>query len=355
MPRTGRYACPSGGANSTRTPSSRTGRRSSNFSSRTSAVVATTSGSRVTSGSLRLLIGVKKMRTGPSHRSAGSCGRPRRPPASRLGDPAEFPLHLRPVDEVGRGTSPHGCGTPAHAVRRSPRCRRVLAEGDVPGAHLRTEAFRRTSRSAAARSATVNTPSSLRFRYIRLPIPQRSPDRSVVHHLPPVRGGQPIDAGHLRAVLAPSKGAAWERACFPNLVASLARILSSPIPTEQDSLVRACTARRSSAANCSGSSVYAPTKHSSQPHTSTTTGNARSVSITSVDAASYAAGSDGRKTASGQRFAPPAPACPSARRTRVPRTTRWQPPAVVASDRPSHRPPPATPAARDDAGSRPRR
>ena len=53
------------------------------------------------------------------------------------------------------------------------------------------------------------------------------------------------------------------------------------------------------AANASGSAVRAPTNASSHPHTSTTTGNERNVSMTRTEAASYAGLSDGRNTASG--------------------------------------------------------
>ena len=48
-------------------------------------------------------------------------------------------------------------------------------------------------------------------------------------------------------------------------VASFARCLLSPMPTEQDSPVAAVTARRTAAANPSGSSVRAPRNASSQP------------------------------------------------------------------------------------------
>ena len=45
--------------------------------------------------------------------------------------------------------------------------------------------------------------------------------------------------------------------------------------------------------------MTAPTKASSHPHTSTTTGNDRRVAMTRADAASYAGRSVGRNTASG--------------------------------------------------------
>ena len=59
-----------------------------------------------------------------------------------------------------------------------------------------------------------------------------------------------------------------------------------PMPIEADSPVAASTARRSSPASASGSSVRAARNASSQPHTSTTTGNARNVAITCAEAAS---------------------------------------------------------------------
>ncbi len=86
-----------------------------------------------------------------------------------------------------------------------------------------------------------------------------------------------------------------------NPVAVLAPSLVSPMPTAHVSAVAATTAAFISPASDSGSAVVAPTKASSQPHTSTTTGNVRSVSITTADAASYAGLSEGRKTASGHR------------------------------------------------------
>jgi len=67
-------------------------------------------------------------------------------------------------------------------------------------------------------------------------------------------------------------------------VASFARCLLSPTPTEQISPVASPTAICTSRASASGSSVSAPTNASSQPHTSTSTGNPRSVAITCADA-----------------------------------------------------------------------
>lgn len=67
---------------------------------------------------------------------------------------------------------------------------------------------------------------------------------------------------------------------LPKPVASLARSLLSPIPTAHDNPVSRRTAARRSAARASGSSAVAPTNASSQPITSTTTGNSRSVVIT---------------------------------------------------------------------------
>ena len=79
------------------------------------------------------------------------------------------------------------------------------------------------------------------------------------------------------------------------------------MPTQHVSRVRACTASRTRRASSSGSSVVAPTNASSQPSTSTTTPSvgpkSARTAITSADAASYAALSAGRKTASGQRRA----------------------------------------------------
>ena len=79
------------------------------------------------------------------------------------------------------------------------------------------------------------------------------------------------------------------RATPPGLakpVAVLAWSLVSPIPTAQVSPVSAKTRSLMARARASGSSQVAPTKASSQPHTSTTTGNVRSAAITCSDAAS---------------------------------------------------------------------
>ena len=89
---------------------------------------------------------------------------------------------------------------------------------------------------------------------------------------------------------------------LPKSVAILARTLVSPMPTEQCRSVAARTSAWMVRATCSGSSVSMPTNASSQPSTSTTApGIARSVSITTDEAASYAGPSTGSSTASGQR------------------------------------------------------
>lgn len=81
---------------------------------------------------------------------------------------------------------------------------------------------------------------------------------------------------------------------MPNSVAILARSLLSPMPTEQCRPVFSSTAACNDRASATGSSTAAPTNASSQPITSTTTGNERSTAITSADAASYRAWSTGR-------------------------------------------------------------
>ena len=100
---------------------------------------------------------------------------------------------------------------------------------------------------------------------------------------------------------------------LPKSVAIFARSLLSPMPTEQCSPVASSTRARTCSAKSRGSPSSgcppptpspAARNASSQPSTSTTTGtpphsSERSVSITSADAASYAAWSAGRKTASG--------------------------------------------------------
>ena len=79
------------------------------------------------------------------------------------------------------------------------------------------------------------------------------------------------------------------------------------MPTQQVSRVRLCTSSRIRCATSTASSVVRPTNASSHPSTSTTAPSVgpklRSTAITSSDAASYAALSAGRKTASGQRRA----------------------------------------------------
>jgi hypothetical protein len=87
---------------------------------------------------------------------------------------------------------------------------------------------------------------------------------------------------------------------LPNPVAIFARILLSPIPTEQCSRVAASTSVCTRRANVSGSPVRTPTNASSQPRTSTTTPSMpRSAPMTCAEAASYAAASTGRMTALG--------------------------------------------------------
>ncbi len=71
-----------------------------------------------------------------------------------------------------------------------------------------------------------------------------------------------------------------------NPVASLAVCLLSPIPTAHDSPVRSATARRTSRATASGSSVSTPRNASSHPATSTTTGNSRNTAITRSETSS---------------------------------------------------------------------
>ena len=79
------------------------------------------------------------------------------------------------------------------------------------------------------------------------------------------------------------------------------------MPTQQVRRVCVRTASRIRRASPSGSVVAAPTNASSHPITSTTVPSIgpklRRTAITSSDAASYAALSAGRKTASGQRRA----------------------------------------------------
>lgn len=87
---------------------------------------------------------------------------------------------------------------------------------------------------------------------------------------------------------------------LPNPVATLARTSVSPIPMLQCSRVASSTACCVRRAYASGSSVAIPTKASSHPSTCTTApGCARSVAMTSSDAARYAGASTGRMTASG--------------------------------------------------------
>ena len=90
---------------------------------------------------------------------------------------------------------------------------------------------------------------------------------------------------------------------MPNPVASLACSLFCPIPTVASSWVAARIPAAISRANASGSSVSTATNASSQPITSVTAPNPRSVSMTVADAASYSSRSTGRNTASGHRRA----------------------------------------------------
>ena len=79
----------------------------------------------------------------------------------------------------------------------------------------------------------------------------------------------------------------------------------SPIPTAHVSRVAAATAPwiRCASSSAGSSATVAPTNASSQPSTSTVTpAKSRSTAMTRSDAASYAALSAGRNTASGQRF-----------------------------------------------------
>ena len=91
---------------------------------------------------------------------------------------------------------------------------------------------------------------------------------------------------------------------LPNPVATFARILLSPMPTEACSPVAASTSACTRRANPTGSPVRTPTNASSQPSTSTTApSRPRSTAITCAEAASYAAASTGRMTAVGAFFA----------------------------------------------------
>src|SRR5580700_7198844 len=90
---------------------------------------------------------------------------------------------------------------------------------------------------------------------------------------------------------------------FANPVATLARCLLSLIPTEHDKPVAEEMTVRTCSASSPGSSTSAPRYASSQPQTSSGWPRSRSSAITCSEAASYAAGSDGRKVASGQRRA----------------------------------------------------
>ena len=95
-----------------------------------------------------------------------------------------------------------------------------------------------------------------------------------------VTGRSPIVGSHVAHV---------RRATPPGLanpVAVFACSLVSPIPTAHVSPVSAWTRCCTDRASASGSSVTAPRKASSQPHTSTTTGNDRSVAMTRAEAAS---------------------------------------------------------------------
>jgi hypothetical protein len=134
-----------------------------------------------------------------------------------------------------------------------------------------------------------------------------------------------------------SRVSSYTPAGFANPVASFARSVLSPIPTEQDSDVRASTSRWISRASAHGSCVDTPRNASSQPSTWTTASNERSVAITTADAASYAGGSCGRNTASGHLRA--------ARRIGIPECTpnsRASYDAVATTDRVAGSPVPPT-------------
>src|SRR5262245_54761244 len=93
-----------------------------------------------------------------------------------------------------------------------------------------------------------------------------------------VVGRSPITANQLNLV-------SWYTpAGLAKPVASLARSLLSPMPTEHDSRVDDSTAACTDRANSNGSSTDAPRNASSQPRTSTTTSNDLSTAITPADA-----------------------------------------------------------------------
>ena len=120
-----------------------------------------------------------------------------------------------------------------------------------------------------------------------------------------VTGRSPIVSIHVRRV---------SRATPPGLakpVAVLACSRVSPMPTEQLRPVSASTRCLHLPGQLLGVAVTAPTKASSHPHTSTTTGNDRSVAMTRADACRRPAGRTGRNTASGHFRAAGRAACPS--------------------------------------------
>ena len=95
-----------------------------------------------------------------------------------------------------------------------------------------------------------------------------------------VTGRWPIVSIHVRRV---------RRATPPGLanpVAVFACSFVSPMPMAHDRPVSSSTRALIAAASASGSSTEVPTNASSHPHTSTITGNERSVAITRSDAAS---------------------------------------------------------------------
>jgi hypothetical protein len=132
--------------------------------------------------------------------------------------------------------------------------------------------------SAAARSRTVAMPRSASLRAVLAPMPHSA------------RVGRSyMTSSQLAAVRrkTPSPAPGFADPGFANSVASLARSMLSPTPTEQCSRVRSRTSARIAPASASGSPVSAPTKASSHPITSTTTpGRARSVAMTSSDTSS---------------------------------------------------------------------
>ena len=268
------------------------------------------------------------------------------------GDAAEFLLHVGAVDQVlGEGfLTAAGDGLAGYVghlgVAESP------AEGGVPGAHLRPEALAEDVEVGGGQVGDGEDAELVEVPLHPAADAPEFPDRPVVHHLPPVRAGQPIDAGHLEAAYSRPRKAqrgnarasrrwwpAWRgsccRRCRPN------RSGSSGPARPRAGRRRAARDRRS------------PRRRSTRPSPTPRPPRGTSAACPSPRSTPPRRRPDrtaGRPPA-GTSCTPPAPASPSARRTRVPRTTRSRPPAVVASDRPTHRPPPATRAAQAGAGS----